>query len=246
MSQSLVSHLIELRKRLMLSIMWVMLCFLGLVYFANDIYHLLASPLMQNLPSNGSMIATGVATPFLTPIKLTLFCALALAVPILLYQAWCFIKPGLKTQERHFLAPLILSGSLLFYLGIAFAYAVVLPAAFAFLSTSAPQGVVIATDISTYLDFVLALFLAFGLAFEIPIVVLLVCKTELSDVETLSRSRPYVIVASFVIGMLLTPPDIISQTLLAIPMCLLFELGLMASRLMLKTSTEPRLKTVSD
>lgn len=231
-AQPFVSHLLELRKRVLLSLAWIMLCFLGLIWFANDIYQVLATPLMSRLPENTSMIATGVATPFLTPLKLTLFCAFALSVPMLLYQMWCFAKPGLKTQEITLVAPLLISGSILFYLGISFAYIVVLPAVFAFLTATAPEGVTIATDISSYLDFVLALFLAFGLVFEIPIVVILLCKAGITDVEALSRSRSYVVVASFVLGMLLTPPDIISQTLLAIPMCLLFELGLIVSRIL--------------
>ncbi len=236
--QPFVSHLLELRKRLLLSMAWLLLCFLALLSFANDIYQLLATPLMSRLPEGTSMIATGVATPFFTPLKLTLFTALALSVPMILYQAWCFVRPGLKAQERYLFAPLLLSGSMLFYLGIGFAYTLVLPTVFIFLTASAPEGVVIATDISSYLDFVLALFLAFGLAFEIPIVVVLLCKVGITDVDTLCRSRPYVVVVSFVVGMLLTPPDIISQTLLAIPMCLLFELGLIVSRLLVREAQQ--------
>jgi len=244
--QPFVSHLLELRKRLLLSIAWVLICFLALLSFANDIYQLIAAPLMSRLPEGTSMIATGVATPFFTPLKLTLFSAFALSVPMILHQIWCFVRPGLKTQERYLFAPLLLSGSMLFYLGIGFAYTVVLPAAFVFLTATAPEGVVIATDISNYLDFVLALFLAFGLAFEIPIAVVLLCKMGITDVETLSRSRAYVIVASFVIGMLLTPPDIISQTLLAIPMCLLFELGLIVSRMVVRESPEQQEEVLLD
>ncbi len=239
---TLVAHLIELRKRLLLGLAWVALSFVSLVYFANDIYHLLASPLMRHLPAGTSMIATDVATPFFTPIKLTLFCAIALSVPMLLYQFWRFIAPGLKRQERNLFAPILLSGSLLFYLGVSFAYMVVLPAAFSFFTATAPEGVAMATDISSYLDFVLALFMAFGLAFEIPIIVFLLCKLGICEASALSKVRPHVVVASFVLGMLLTPPDIISQTLLAIPMCLLFEIGLLASRCWAGTSPEQSTK----
>ncbi|WP_432463590.1 twin-arginine translocase subunit TatC [Agarivorans sp. QJM3NY_33] len=238
LNRALVQHLVELRKRLLLALASVIFCFVSLVYFANHIYQLLASPLMRYLPAGTSMIATDVATPFFTPIKLTLFCAVALSVPMILYQLWQFIAPGLKRQERNLFAPMLLSGSLLFYLGISFAYMVVLPAAFSFFTATTPQGVTMATDISSYLDFVLALFMAFGLAFEIPILVFLLCKLGLCEVSDLTKARPHVVVASFVLGMLLTPPDIISQTLLAIPMCLLFELGILASRCWINTTPE--------
>ncbi|WP_427981904.1 twin-arginine translocase subunit TatC [Agarivorans sp.] len=234
--QALVQHLIELRKRLLLALAWLVLSFISLLWFANDIYHYLATPLLKLLPEGSSMIATDVAAPFFTPIKLTLFCAFAISIPMFIYQAWRFIAPGLKSQERKLFMPLLVSGSLLFYSGVAFAYGVVLPAAFSFFTATTPQGVAMATDISSYLDFVLALFSAFGLAFEIPVVVFLLCKLGICEVSSLSQARPHVVVASFVLGMLLTPPDIISQTLLAIPMCLLFELGILASRYWAKPS----------
>ena len=229
-SLPLISHLLELRDRLLRIIAIVMLFFLSLVYFANDIYHYLAIPLTSQLPEGSSMIATGVATPFFTPIKLTLVLAFFLAIPAILYQAWAFIAPGLYKHERKLIAPLVISSALLFYLGMAFSYYVVFPLAFSFFTSTAPQGVTIATDISNYLDFVLKLFFAFGLAFEIPIATLLLCWTGATTPEKLKEKRPYIIVGAFVIGMLLTPPDIISQTLLAVPMLILFELGLLFAR----------------
>ena len=229
-SLPLISHLLELRDRLLRIIAIVMLFFLSLVYFANDIYHYLAIPLTSQLPEGSSMIATGVATPFFTPIKLTLVLAFFLAIPAILYQAWAFIAPGLYKHERKLIAPLVISSALLFYLGMAFSYYVVFPLAFSFFTSTVPQGVTIATDISNYLDFVLKLFFAFGLAFEIPIATLLLCWTGATTPEKLKEKRPYIIVGAFVIGMLLTPPDIISQTLLAVPMLILFELGLLFAR----------------
>ena len=229
-SLPLISHLLELRDRLLRIIAIITVIFLALAYFANDIYHYLAIPLTSQLPQGANMIATGVATPFFTPIKLTLVLSFFLAIPAILYQAWAFIAPGLYKHERKLIAPLVISSALLFYLGMAFSYYVVFPLAFAFFTSTAPQGVTIATDISSYLDFVLKLFFAFGLAFEIPIATLLLCWTGATTPAKLKEKRPYIIVAAFVIGMLLTPPDIISQTLLAVPMLILFELGLLFAR----------------
>ena len=226
----LISHLLELRDRLLRIILVIMVLFLSLVYFANDIYHYIAIPLTSQLPAGGSMIATGVATPFFTPIKLTIVLSFFLAIPAILYQVWGFIAPGLYKRERRLIAPLVISSALLFYLGMVFSYYVVFPLVFAFFTSTAPEGVTIATDISSYLDFVLKLFFAFGLAFEIPIATLLLCWTGATTPKKLKEKRPYIIVAAFVVGMLLTPPDIISQTLLAVPMLLLFELGLLFSR----------------
>ena len=226
----LISHLLELRDRLLRIIAIVMVLFLSLVYFANDIYHYLAIPLTSQLPQGSSMIATGVATPFFTPIKLTIVLSFFIAIPAILYQVWAFIAPGLYKHERKLIAPLVISSALLFYLGMAFSYYVVFPLVFAFFTNVAPEGVTIATDISSYLDFVLKLFFAFGLAFEIPIATLLLCWTGATSPAKLKEKRPYIVVAAFVIGMLLTPPDIISQTLLAVPMLILFELGLLFSR----------------
>ncbi|GAB6263482.1 Sec-independent protein translocase subunit TatC [Photobacterium sp. CCB-ST2H9] len=229
-TQPLFSHLLELRNRLLRSILSVLVVFLCLVWFANDIYSLLAAPLVERLPEGTSMIATDVASPFFTPIKLTLVTSVFLAVPFILYQVWAFVAPGLYKHERRLVMPLLFSSSLLFYCGVAFAYFVVFPLVFGFFTSIAPEGVQVATDIASYLDFVLALFLAFGIAFEIPVAIILLCWTGATDPESLRQKRPYIIVAAFVVGMLLTPPDIISQTLLAVPMCLLFEVGLFFSR----------------
>ncbi len=234
----LISHLMELRNRLLRAVIAVALIFAGLVYFANDIYHFVAEPLTSHLPEGASMIATDVATPFFTPIKLTIVLSVFLAMPYLLYQAWGFIAPGLYQHEKKLIAPLVLFSALLFYGGIAFAYYVVFPLVFQFFTSVAPEGVTIATDISSYLDFVLKLFFAFGLAFEIPIATVLLCWTGATTPEQLRSKRPYIVVAAFVIGMLLTPPDVISQTMLAIPMLLLFELGLLFSRFYVKKSDD--------
>jgi len=230
----LISHLLELRNRLLKIIVVILVVFLGLVYFANDIYHYIAIPLTSQLPEGSSMIATGVATPFFTPIKLTLVLSIFITIPAILYQVWAFIAPGLYKQERKLIAPLVISSALLFYLGMAFSYYVVFPLAFAFFTGTAPEGVTIATDISSYLDFVLKLFFAFGLAFEIPVATLVLCWTGATTPDALRAKRPYIIVAAFVFGMLLTPPDVISQTLLAVPMLLLFELGLLFARFYVK------------
>lgn len=229
-SLPLFSHLLELRNRLLRIVVIVVCVFLGLVYFSNDIYTYLAIPLTSQLPEGASMIATGVATPFFTPIKLTLVLSIFITIPAILYQVWAFIAPGLYKHERKLIAPLVISSALLFYLGMAFAYYVVFPLAFSFFTSIAPQGITIATDISSYLDFVLKLFFAFGLAFEIPIATLLLCWTGITTPKKLKEKRPYIIVAAFVFGMLLTPPDVISQTLLAVPMLILFELGLLFAR----------------
>jgi sec-independent protein translocase protein TatC len=229
-TQPLFSHLIELRNRLLRAIIAVIIVFLGLVWFANDIYEFLSAPLIERLPEGASMIATDVASPFFTPIKLTLVASVFVAVPFILYQVWGFIAPGLYKHERKLIMPLLFSSSLLFYAGVSFAYFVVFPLVFGFFTGIAPQGVEVATDIASYLDFVLSLFMAFGIAFEIPVAIILLCWTGATDVQTLKTKRPYIVVAAFVVGMMLTPPDIISQTLLAIPMCLLFEVGLFFAR----------------
>ncbi|ABA59501.1 Sec-independent protein translocase TatC [Nitrosococcus oceani ATCC 19707] len=229
--QPLVSHLMELRNRLLRSIIVILVIAVVLMPFANDLYHLLARPLMAHLPETNSMIATEVAAPFLTPFKLTLVTAIILSVPVLLYQLWAFIAPGLYQNERRLILPLLASSTLLFFLGIAFAYFVVFPLMFGFFTQATPEDVAVMTDISKYLDFVLTMFFAFGLAFEVPVATVLLVWTGITNVERLQEKRPYIIVAAFVFGMLLTPPDIISQTLLALPMWLLFETGLWFSRL---------------
>lgn len=229
-TQPLISHLIELRKRLLNSIIAVLAIFLCLVYFSNDIYQLVSAPLIKQLPAGASMIATDVASPFLAPIKLTIIVSLFLSVPVILYQVWAFVAPALYRHERRLVMPLLFSSSFLFYLGMAFAYFIVFPLAFSFFAKTAPQGVTIATDINNYLDFVMTLFIAFGVSFEVPIAIVLLCWTGVTTPEDLRAKRPYVLVGAFVVGMLLTPPDIFSQTLLAIPMYCLFEVGVFVSR----------------
>lgn len=229
--QPLLAHLVELRNRLMKIIIAVTLIFLCLFYFSNDIYRFVSAPLEALLPDNSTMIATDVASPFFAPFKLTMVVSLLLAMPVVLYQVWAFIAPGLYSREKRFVLPLFVSSVLLFYLGIAFAYFVVFPILFGFFTSVGPESVTVMTDISSYLDFVLKLFFAFGLTFEIPIAVVILCWMGMVSPRSLAEKRPYVIVGCFVVGMLLTPPDIFSQTLLAVPMWLLFEVGLLVGRL---------------
>ncbi|RUO39805.1 twin-arginine translocase subunit TatC [Aliidiomarina taiwanensis] len=235
---NLLDHLVALRRTLLHSVLAVLVLFLALVYFARDLYQLLSAPLLAVLPANSSMIATDVAAPFFAPFKLTFVVACFLAIPFMLYQVWRFIAPGLYQHERRLVMPLLVSSSVLFYAGVAFAYFVLLPIAFGFFTRMAPEGITIATDISSYLDFVLKIFFAFGFAFEIPIAVVLLCWSGVVTPQQLRSKRPYVIVTVFVIGMLLTPPDVISQTLLAIPMWLLFELGVLLSGWYIKPETK--------
>lgn len=230
LEQPFISHLIELRDRLLRAVLVVLAIFLSLFYFANDIYALLAEPLLSHLPEGGSMIATEVASPFLTPLKLTLVASIFIAIPYLLYQIWAFIAPGLYVHERRMIVPLLLSSTLLFYAGMAFAYFVVFPLVFGFFTSAAPQGVAVMTDINKYLDFVLTLFFAFGIAFEVPIATILLVWMGVVTPEDLTAKRPYIIVGAFVVGMLLTPPDVFSQTLLALPMWVLFEIGVFFAR----------------
>ena len=236
--QPLISHLIELRTRLMRALVAILLAFVALIYFSNDIYDFVARPLLSQLPEGTSMIATDVATPFITPIKLTLVVSFFLAIPYLLYQAWAFIAPGLYQHERRLVMPLVASSAVLFYAGMAFAYYVVFPLVFGFFTSTAPAGVTVATDIASYLDFVLTLFFAFGVAFEIPVATILLCWTGVTTSKSLKEKRPYVIVGVFVVGMLLTPPDVFSQTLLAIPMWALWEIGLFFARFYVKKEDE--------
>lgn len=237
-AQPLVSHLIELRSRLLRGVLCVIIIFAGLYYFANDIYMIASEPLRVFLPEGSTMIATDVASPFFTPFKLTLMTALFLSMPYILFQIWGFIAPALYDKERKLALPLLLSSIILFYLGMAFAYFVVFPLVFGFFTSAGPEGVTVMTDISRYLDFVLKLFFAFGLAFEIPIATIILVAAGITDSKSLSEKRPYIVVGCFVIGMLLTPPDVISQTLLAIPMWALFEVGVLFSRLLEKSRQE--------
>jgi sec-independent protein translocase protein TatC len=229
-----VGHLIELRDRLLRSVLVVLAVFLVAFPFANDIYHILALPLVSNLPEGGSMIATGVISPFLTPIKLAFIVSIFVAFPYLIFEAWAFIAPGLYKHEKKLAVPLLISSALLFYIGVAFAYLVVLPNVFIFMLSMAIEGVNHAPDITYYLDFALKLFFAFGIAFEVPIATILLVLGGVTTPESLSQKRPYIVVGAFVFGMLLTPPDPASQVMLAVPMWLLFELGLMLSRLIRK------------
>jgi sec-independent protein translocase protein TatC len=232
MSQSpLLDHLLELRRRVLRGVLVVLAIFAVLAVFADELYSFLAAPMLASLPQGSTLIATDVATPFFTPFKLALVVAVALAIPVLLWQIWAFIAPGLYQREKRLVMPLMVSSTLLFYAGIAFAFWVVLPLALNFLANAAPEGVTVATDIARYLDFVLAIFMAFGIAFETPVAIILLCWTGVTSVKSLRAKRPYVIVVAFIVGMILTPPDIISQTLLAIPMWLLFELGLLIASL---------------
>jgi sec-independent protein translocase protein TatC len=229
---SLLSHLIELRTRLLKMVVAVLVIFICLVPFADRIFTLAAEPLMARLPEGTSMIATQVASPFLTPFKLSLAVAVFLAMPYLLYQAWAFVAPGLYKHERRLVMPLMASSIVLFYSGVAFAYYVVFPLMFGFFTAVAPTGVTVMTDIAAYLDFVLALFFAFGLAFEVPVATVLAVWAGFTTPAKLAAKRPYVLLSAFVLGMLLTPPDIISQTLLAVPVYILFEGGIILSRIM--------------
>ena len=229
-------HLRELRARILKSLVVILVCFLSLVYFSNDIYLILSEPLLSFLPKNSSMIATEVASPFLTPLKLTFFVSLLLSMPFLLNQIWKFIAPGMYENEKSLSFLLILSSLILFYLGILFTYFLVLPLVFGFFTGAAPQGILIMTDISRYLDFVLSLMFAFSIAFEIPILIFLLIWSGVTTSEKLKNARPYVIISCFIVGMLVTPPDVISQSLLAIPAWVLFEIGLVAAKLFVKKS----------
>ncbi|MBJ6608811.1 MAG: twin-arginine translocase subunit TatC [Candidatus Thiothrix moscowensis] len=226
-----LQHLIELRDRLLRMVMAIGIVFLILMPFAQDLYNLLSDPLVRHLPEGQKLIAVGVASPFFIPYKLALMVAFVLALPYVLYQVWGFVAPGLYQHEKKIVTPLLLSSVILFYLGMAFAYFFVLPMVFSILPSFAPTNVNVSPDIAEYLDFVMMMFMAFGIGFEMPVATILLISTGIASRETLEQSRPYVIVAAFTIGMLLTPPDVLSQVMLAVPMWLLFEVGLLASRL---------------
>ncbi len=244
--QPFLTHLLELRSRLLKMVLAVIAVLVLLLPFANPIYSALAGPLLKQLPPGSQMIAIEVASPFLAPFKLTAVLALFLTVPYLLYQLWAFVAPGLYRHEKRYALPLLVSSSLLFYAGAAFAYFVVFPLLFGFLAATAPEGVALMTDINKYLDFVLTMFFAFGAAFEVPVATCIVILTGVARAETLAAKRPYVILAAFVIGAILTPPDGITQTLLAIPLWLLFELGLVAGRLLPARAARERATTPDD
>lgn len=230
-TENFISHLIELRSRLLrIAIGWLVI-FVALFPFANDIYSLLAAPLLNKLPLGGQMIATGVTTPFFVPIKVAMMTAFLLSLPHTLYQVWAFVAPGLYAHEKKFMIPMIVSSSLLFLSGMAFAYFLVFPVVFGFIVGTAPEGVAVMTDIGSYLDFVMTLFVAFGLAFEVPIAVVMAVRFGWVSIAALKDARGYVVVGAFVIGAIFTPPDIISQFMLAVPMWLLYELGIIVAAL---------------
>ena len=230
---SFLEHLVELRGRLLKACAAVLIVLVILLPFARKLYALLAAPLTAVLPEGSSMIAIDVASPFLTPFKLALLLAFIISIPVVLYQMWAFVAPALYRQEKRLARPLLYSAVFLFYAGCAFAYFVVFPLVFGFFTRVAPEGVTVMTDISKYLDFVMTLFLAFGIAFEVPIATIILVATGMISVEKLAKGRAYVVVGAFAAGMLLTPPDVISQTLLALPMWLLFEIGLLMARILL-------------
>ena len=229
---TLISHLLELRDRLLRAFIAVIVVFIPLAFFANELFTFVATPLIAQLPKDSSLIATSVISPFMTPFKLAFFVGLFVAMPYVLYQVWAFVAPGLYKHEKRFAVPLLVSSIVLFYCGIAFAYFAVFPVMFEFFANTTPAGVRMMTDITSYMDFVLTMFLCFGLAFEVPVVVVLLVLTGLVKVEKLAEIRGYVLIGIFVIAALLTPPDAISQTIMAVPMYLLYEGGIVMARLM--------------
>jgi sec-independent protein translocase protein TatC len=228
-SESFVAHLIELRARLLNSVVALLLVFLGLVYWAPDLYALLAKPLLAQLPQGGQMIATDVTTPFFVPIKVTMMASFLIALPYILYQLWGFVAPGLYAHEKRLVLPLIVASTLLFLCGMAFAYFAVFPMVFRFIVAAAPHGVAVMTDIDKYFSFALGMFMAFGVAFQVPVAVVVLVRMGVVSVQTLREIRRYVIVGAFVVGAIFTPPDVVSQLMLAIPLCLLYEAGIIVA-----------------
>jgi sec-independent protein translocase protein TatC len=231
---SLISHLMELRDRLMRAVIAIAVLFIPCAFFSKQLFTLIAMPLMAKMPQGTSMIATSVVAPVMAPLKLALFVALFAAMPYVLYQVWAFVAPGLYKREKRFAIPLVVSSIVLFYAGVAFAYFVVFPLMFGFLTSTAPVGVQVMTDMTNYLDFVVLLFFAFGIAFEIPVATVLLASTGLVRVETMAKNRGYVVLGIFVVAAFLTPPDAISQSFMAVPMYLLYEVGIVLSRFLLK------------
>ena len=225
-----ISHLVELRDRLLRAILAVVLVFLCLFYWAKDLYALLAKPLLAALPAGGQMIATDVVGVFLVPVKVALLVAFVIALPYVLYQMWAFVAPGLYANERRLVLPLVIASSVLFIVGMAFAYFLVFPMIFQFMASIAPEGVAWMTDIDKYLSFVLTTFIAFGVTFEVPVIVIVLVRVGVISIEKLKEIRPYVIVGAFVVGAVITPPDVVSQFMLAVPLCLLYELGIVLAR----------------
>ena len=229
-TETFIVHLLELRSRLLKIVIGLVVSILAFLPFSNELYTLLAQPLLSQMPVGTHMIATEVTTPFLVPMKVSTLVAIVASLPYTLYQVWAFVAPGLYAHERRFIGPLVVVSTLLFLMGMAFAYFLVFPVLFGFIATSAPIGVSVMTDIGSYLDFVTTMFVSFGLAFEVPIAVLILVKFNLVKVEALKEARPYVIVGAFIVGAILTPPDVISQVMLAVPLCLLYEAGVLASK----------------
>ncbi|HEX7646013.1 MAG TPA: twin-arginine translocase subunit TatC [Noviherbaspirillum sp.] len=238
-TDTFISHLVELRNRIMKASAAVIVIFLCLMPWAGRIYDVLAHPMMVALPEGSKMIATGVITPFLIPVKVTLLVAFLLALPVVLYQAWAFIAPGLYEHEKKLIAPLVVSSSLLFIAGVAFCYFFVFGVIFKFINEFAPKSIMVAPDIESYFSFVMTLFIAFGVTFEVPVIVIVLVRMGLVTVEKLREFRPYVVVAAFVIAAVVTPPDIMSQLLLAVPLCLLFEIGLLVAPLFVRVTQAP-------
>ncbi|MBN8442323.1 MAG: twin-arginine translocase subunit TatC [Thauera sp.] len=229
--ETFIAHLVELRDRLLRAIVAVAVVFVCLMPWAGDIYDILAKPMMATLPEGTHMIATGVVTPFFVPVKVTMLVAFVLALPVVLYQAWAFIAPGLYAHERRLAVPLVVGSSLLFLLGMAFCYFFVFGTVFRFIAEFAPKSIVPAPDIEQYLSFVMSMFIAFGITFEVPVIVILLVKTGVVSVAKLKEVRPYVIVGAFVVAAIITPPDVVSQFMLAVPMCLLYELGIVLANM---------------
>ena len=235
---SFMSHLIELRDRLLRCVLALLLVFICLFPWARDLYALLAQPMIASMPTGGRLIATEVTAPFFVPVKVTMMAAFTIALPYLLYQIWSFVAPGLYAHERKLVAPLIITSTLLFICGMAFAYYLVFPVVFHFMVSVAPEGVTVMTDIGKYLDFVMSLFLAFGVTFEVPVVVVILVRMGMVSVKTLKEIRPYMIVGAFVVGAIFTPPDVVSQVMLAVPLWILYELGIFVSQWISKPAAE--------
>jgi sec-independent protein translocase protein TatC len=236
--QSFVSHLVELRSRLLRGIVAIVVVFALLLPWSNKLYAWLAAPLLSRLPEGAKMIAIDVITPFFTPLKLALFAAIFAAMPFLLYQTWAFVAPGLYRHEKRLAMPILVSATVLFYVGCAFAYFLVMPLLFKFLTATVPEGVAMMTDISHYLDFVLVMFLAFGLCFEVPVAVVILVGLGVVAPQALKNNRGYVIVGAFAVSAVVTPPDALSMILLAVPMCLLYELGIVVARTVARPRAE--------
>lgn len=245
-ADSFISHLIELRTRLLRALLAILLVFVCLFPFAKEIYALLAQPMLASLPIGGQMIATDVTTPFFVPMKVTMMAAFLVALPYVLYQAWAFVAPGLYTHEKRLALPLIAASTFLFLCGMAFAYFLVFPVVFGFVASVAPAGVAVMTDIDKYLNFVLTLFMAFGITFEVPVAVILLVKMNMVSIAKLKEIRPYVVVGAFILGAIFTPPDVVSQIMLAVPLWLLYELGIIVAAIMIRPQPEKTVHAMSE